>query len=73
MDAQEHHRRFREIIEKYNLEDQADRIAAMLTDTSQATISSEEFSREHAMTKEDAAVFLSFIRRALDFHESTSK
>lgn len=69
MEIGEHKKKFDEIVKKYNLseEDRAKEIVEYLIKTQNIDLN--EFSTLFAINKEDAKIFLSFVRKGLDFKE----
>lgn len=74
MDIEEHHKRYHEIIKKYNLadEEKAEMIATFLT-SGEGTVSAENFAKLIGMTKEEAGIFLAFIQRGVEFKKNNMK
>lgn len=68
MDIQEHANKFKEIVQKYKLEEKAGEIADHLT-KSKEHISAKEFATLHNMTEEEATTFLTFIERGIQWKE----
>ncbi len=71
MGIEEHHKAFLEVIKKYGLdeEENADKVADILTDKSRGRIAPGEFAGEFGMSTEEAMVFLSFVEKGLTFKE----
>lgn len=69
MDPLDHHERFREVIERNGLEDKAEEISDFLLKRKE--VSAQQFSDIFGISVDDAAVFLSFIKRGIDFKERT--
>lgn len=71
MDTEQHYKEFMDIIRKYGLDssDKADEIAHLLTDAKKGSMTPKEFSVHFGMTEHEAAVFLSWIEKGLNFKE----
>ena len=68
-DIQAHHKEFQRIIQKYNFSDEkkAEELAQFLTSKHGKKLTPKEFSDHFHATEHEAAIFLSFIERGLNF------
>ncbi len=64
MEIEKHHKQFKEIISKYNLEEKAEHIAH---EVAGKTINVSEFAKKHEMQIKEAQLFLSFLQKGIDF------
>ena len=67
MDIATHKQKFDEVIKRYDLAEKAEEIANYLTRHKE--INSSEFANLFAMDDADARIFLSFIRKGIEFRE----
>lgn len=76
MDILEHGEKFNEIIRKYNFDspEKAEEISDFLTDNkNHDNVSAEEFAKLFAIEEEEAIIFLSFIKKGIEFKETQKK
>ena len=69
MDIEKEAKEFKDIVKKYNLQDEnkAQEIANYISKSE--TISSEEFSKKYNIEHEDAKKFLKFLHKGIKFKE----
>lgn len=73
MEIEELHKRFRDIIEKYGLDDEksAEDISQFLTNSTREGVNAKDFASLFGMTEDEAKLFLSFIDKGLRFKEDS--
>ena len=71
MNVKDHAKKFKDIIQKYHLDEKnkAEEISNFLTKSNQKSVSAKEFAKLFAMTEKEAVIFLSFIERGIKFRE----
>jgi len=69
-DIEKHVEAYQRILKEYSLAEKADEIAEFLTSN---VTNSEEFSKLFNVAKDDAEIFLSFIKKGLSFRDKMNK